>query len=71
MHLLLTPDREHGKIFANVSLIGFTRGKSLKDNLVRAFFMQLMMTLKFSRNGNVTRALTGRRPMRPAADDDF
>ena len=29
------------------------------------------MTLKFSRNAKVTRALTGRRPVRPAADDDF
>ena len=29
------------------------------------------MTLKFSRNAKVTRALTGRCPVRPAADDDF
>ena len=29
------------------------------------------MTLKLSRNVKVTRALTGRRPMRPAADADF
>ena len=34
-------------------------------------FQSLMMTLKFSRNAKVTRALTGRRPVRPAADDDF
>ena len=30
-----------------------------------------MMTLKFSRNAKVTRALTGRRPVRLAADDNF
>ena len=30
-----------------------------------------MMILKFSRNAKVTRALTGRRPVRPASDDDF
>ena len=27
------------------------------------------MTLKFSRNAKVTRAITSRRPVRPAADD--
>ena len=30
-----------------------------------------MMTLKFSRNAIVTRASTDRRPVRPAADDNF
>ena len=30
-----------------------------------------MMTLKFSQNAKVARALTGPRPVRPAADDDF
>ena len=30
-----------------------------------------MITLKFSRSAKVTRALTGRRPVRPAADDDL
>ena len=30
-----------------------------------------MMTLKFSRNVKVIHALTGRYPVRPAADDDF
>ena len=29
------------------------------------------MTLKFSRNTKVTRALTGRRPVRPVADDNI
>ena len=36
IHLLLTPDREHGKVFVKVPIIGFTRAKSLKDILVRA-----------------------------------
>ena len=30
-----------------------------------------MMTLKFSQNAKVTRTLTGRSPVRPAADDVF
>ena len=30
-----------------------------------------MMTLKFSRNAKVTCTLTGRRPVRPAVDNDF
>ena len=30
-----------------------------------------MMSLKFSRNAQVTGALTGRCPVRPAADGDF
>ena len=30
-----------------------------------------VMTLNFSRNAKVTRALTSRRPVRPAADDGF
>ena len=36
IHLLLTPDREHRKVFENVPIIGFKKGKSLKDILVRA-----------------------------------
>ena len=35
IHLLLTPDREHGKVFEKVPIIGFRRAKSLKDILVR------------------------------------
>ena len=30
-----------------------------------------MMTLKFSRNAKVTRALRGRSPVKPATDNDF
>ena len=36
IYLLLTPDREHRKVFENVPIIGFKKGKSLKDILVRA-----------------------------------
>ena len=35
IHLLLTQDREHGKVFEKVPIIGFRRAKSLKDILVR------------------------------------
>ena len=34
IHLLLTPDKEHSKVFENVPIIGFKKGKSLKDILV-------------------------------------
>ena len=34
--LLITPDREHGKIFEKALANGFRRAKSLKDILVRA-----------------------------------
>ena len=30
-----------------------------------------MMTLKFRQNTKMTHVLTGRRPVRPVADDDF
>lgn len=36
IHLLLTPDNEHIKVFRNVAIIGFRRAKSLKNILVRA-----------------------------------
>ena len=36
LHLLLTPDQEHQKVFHKVPIIGFRRVKSLKDILVRA-----------------------------------
>ena len=36
IHLLLTPDREHGKVFEKVPIVGFRRAKSLNDILVRA-----------------------------------
>ena len=36
LHILLTPNKEHKKVFPNVLVIGFRNGKSLKDFLVRA-----------------------------------
>ena len=36
IHLLLTPDRGHKKVFENVPIIGFRKRQSLKDVLVRA-----------------------------------
>ena len=36
IHLLLTPNSEHNKVFRGVPIIGFRRYKSLKDSLVRA-----------------------------------
>ena len=36
IHLLLTLDNEHNKVFRDVSIIGFCRAKILKDALVRA-----------------------------------
>jgi len=36
VHLLLTPDSEHRNTFPNIPIVGFKRGKSLKDILVRA-----------------------------------
>ena len=36
LHILLTPIKEHKKVFPYVPVIGFRNGKSLKDFLVRA-----------------------------------
>ena len=36
IHLLQTPDREHSKVFEDIPVIGFKKGKSLKDIPVRA-----------------------------------
>ena len=36
IYLLLTPDREHQKVFEKVPIIGFRRAKCLKDIFVRA-----------------------------------
>ena len=36
LHKLLTPNKEHSKVFPNVPVIGFRNGKSLKDFLARA-----------------------------------
>ena len=36
IHLLLTCDKSHEKVFQDIPLVGFRKGKSLKDYLVRA-----------------------------------
>ena len=36
IHLLLTPNAEHQRVFSEVPIVGFRKGKSLKDLLVRA-----------------------------------
>ena len=41
IHLLLTPDNEHNKMFKDIPIIGFCRAKSLKDILVRAKVAQI------------------------------
>ena len=35
IHLLLTRDREHGKVFKRIPIVCFRRAKPLKDILVR------------------------------------
>ena len=41
LHLLLTPDKAHKKVFSEVPIIGFESAKSLKDHLERAILPQL------------------------------
>ena len=36
LHILLTPDKEHRKVFPDVPVVGFRNDKNLKDYLVRA-----------------------------------
>ena len=36
LHILLTPNEEHKKVFPDVPVVGFRNDKSLKDYLVRA-----------------------------------
>ena len=36
LHILLTPNQEHKKVFQGIPVVGFRNGKSLKDHLVRA-----------------------------------
>ena len=41
LHILLTPNKEHMKVFPNVPVIGFQNGKSLEDFLARATLPKL------------------------------
>ena len=41
LHKLLTPNKEHKKVFPDVVVVGFRNGKSLKDYLDRAKLSKL------------------------------
>ena len=41
IHLLLTPDNEHNKVFRDVPMIWFRRAKSLEDIHVRKKILQI------------------------------
>ena len=45
LQILLVSDKEHQKVFPNVSIVGFRNGKTLKDHLVRACLPTLNNTL--------------------------
>ena len=36
LHILLTPNKEHDKVYPDVPVVGFWNGNSFKDYLVRA-----------------------------------
>jgi len=42
IHLLLTPDSEHRNAFQNVPIVGFKKGKSLKDILASVVVFALL-----------------------------
>ena len=52
VHLLLTPDREHQKVFSKIPIVGFRRAKSLKDHLVRAKISTINETLGCGKCGH-------------------
>ena len=52
VHLLLTPDREHQKVFSKIPIGGFRRAKSLKDHLVRAKISTINETLGCGKCGH-------------------
>ena len=41
LHLFLTPDQAHGRVFSEVPIIGFKNANSLEDHLVKAVLPQL------------------------------
>ena len=55
IHLLLTPDREHGKVFEKVPIVGLRRAKSLNDILVRATVAPLEKKKECCRSSGGTR----------------
>ena len=49
IHLLLTPDREHRKVFEKIPIIGIRKTKSLKDVLVSTKVAPLERTTGYCR----------------------
>ena len=47
MHILLTPNKEHKKVYPGVPVAGFWNGKSLKDYWVRAKLSKLEVSGRF------------------------
>ena len=52
LHVLLTPNKEHRKVFPDVPVVGFRNGKSLKDYLVRVKLSKLEESGKCEPCGN-------------------
>ena len=78
LHLLLTPDQEHQKIFHQVPIFGFRRAKSSKDMLLRAEVPQLQKIkgfcgpcknrdVKFARTWLISIVLSEQRPNGPTS----
>ena len=51
LHLLLVADKEHKKVFPNVSVVGFRNGKNLKNYLIRAALPKCDKTGRWSHVG--------------------
>ena len=45
LHIPLTPDQTHKKVFQDIPVVGFLNGKSLKDHLVRAKLPNVEITV--------------------------
>ena len=54
LHILLTPNKEHKKVFPDVSVVGFRSGKSLKGYLVRAKLSELEESGRYEPCGKKT-----------------
>ena len=51
LHILLTPDQEHKKVFQDIPVVGFRSGKSLKDHLFRAKLPNVEIARRFESCG--------------------
>ena len=49
--MLLVADKEHKKVFPNVSIVGFRNGKNLKNYLIRAALPKCDKTGRWSHVG--------------------